>query len=63
MQGTLRAAVDKGTFNKPGCYFMDPALVVLLARDVAAAMLHLHRYVGRMLDQLCLREPVKVSVQ
>jgi hypothetical protein len=42
-QGTLRTALDKGMLKQPGAAFMDHRLALLLARDVAAAMLHLHR--------------------
>lgn len=45
VQGTLRTALDKGLLKQPGAAYMDPALALLLARDVAAAMLHLHRWV------------------
>jgi len=43
VQGTLRTALDKGMLKQPGAAYIDPALALLLARDVAAAMLHLHR--------------------
>jgi hypothetical protein len=42
-QGTLRSALDRGVLKLQGAPFADPTLVLMLARDVAAALLHLHR--------------------
>jgi hypothetical protein len=44
-QGTLRSALDRGMFKPRTAHFKEPKVAALLARDVAAAMLHLHRYV------------------
>ena len=43
VQGTLRSALDKGLLKPGGAAFAEPELVMMLARDVAAALLHLHR--------------------
>lgn len=43
LQGTLRSALDKALLKRPGAAFAEQTLVMMLARDVAAAMLHLHR--------------------
>jgi hypothetical protein len=43
LQGSLRDALDCDLLSKPGS-FMAPSVVLTLAHDIAAAMLHLHRY-------------------
>jgi serine/threonine protein kinase len=42
LQGTLREALDKRRLLQPGQTRVAPAAAILLLRDVAAAMLHLH---------------------
>lgn len=57
LQGSLRDALDCKLLSKAGSY-MAPSVVLTLAHDIAAAMLHLHRYVlvrvlRRMAGRLC----------
>ncbi|KAF6253981.1 hypothetical protein COO60DRAFT_363306 [Scenedesmus sp. NREL 46B-D3] len=40
-EGSLRDALDCGVLSKPGSY-LAPSVVLTLAHDIAAAMLHLH---------------------
>jgi hypothetical protein len=47
LQGSLRDALDCGLLSKPGSY-LAPSVVLTLAHDVCAAMLHLHRSVVRI---------------
>jgi hypothetical protein len=44
LQGSLRDALDCGLLSKPGSY-LAPSVVLTLAHDICAAMLHLHRSV------------------
>ena len=53
LQGTLRSALDRGLLKRAGAPYVYPALAMALARDVAAAMLHLHRY-GTIRVHSCL---------
>lgn len=40
----MRTALDKGMLKLNEAAYIAPRVVMLLARDVAAAMLHLHRW-------------------
>ena len=42
IQVSLRDALDSGLLGRPGTYSVPPPLLLTIAHDVAAAMLHLH---------------------
>jgi hypothetical protein len=43
LQGTLREALDRKRLPRlPGTTFLQPLVVLTLAHDIAAALLHLH---------------------
>jgi serine/threonine protein kinase len=61
LQGSLRDALDCGLLSKPGSH-LAPSVVLTLAHDICAAMLHLHRCVLRGLRRSrCSSRPCCVA--